>query len=135
MANEFMGNTHKGPERRKSRRIKVRFIVTYKLVDPIEVRMWVGGREIYALMLDLSPIGMAILTKYDLPVLTQLSINFTLINPYAEKENRIKTMEIEGEVRNNILLEKDEHRLGISFTQITEKDRSAIANLVKMEPK
>ncbi len=134
MANEFMGNTHKGPERRKARRIKVRFIITYKLVYPIEIKMWIGGREVNALMLDLSPMGMAILTKYDLPALTRLSINFTLINPYVEKENRIKAMEIEGEVKNNILLEKDEHRLGFVFTQITEKDKSEIVNFVKMKP-
>ena len=75
---------------------------------------------------------MAFLTNYDIPASTILLIKFTLINLYADKRERIRSMEITGEVRNNALAEGNEHRLGVSFTQITKEDKSAIDNFVKM---
>ena len=78
-----MGNTHKNTEKRKSKRLKAEFIVTYKIDKPVEVHMWISDREVDALMLDLSESGMAILTNYDIPASTTLVIKFTLINLYA----------------------------------------------------
>ena len=111
--------------------VRAEFIVIYKVNSPVEVYVWIGKKEINAMMLDLSEHGMAILTKYDLPVSSILFTKFTLINLYADRDERVRSMQITGEVRHNILSENKEHRLGISFTQITKEDKYAIANFVK----
>ena len=126
-----MDNTYQGPERRKTPGGKIDFFVIYKVNRPTETNMWIGDREVKSRMIDLSEIGMAILTNYDIPALTTLSMKFTLMNLYSSEGEKIRTIEITGEVRYNKLLEDDEHRLGISFTQISEEDKRAIAEFKK----
>ena len=127
-----MINIYKDTDKRRSKRLKVEFIVTYKIDKPVEVHMWISDKEVNALMLDLSESGMAIVTNYDIPASATLLIRFTLINLYANKDERVTSIKILGEVRYNILTEENEHRLGISFTRITQEDKSAIANFIKM---
>jgi len=121
-------------ERRKHERLKVEFTLNYRVDSPLEVRMSIGwDSEVDALMVDLSEGGMAILTSCDIPVSSVLSINFTLINLTAiEDEERIKTLSITGEVRSNFTVDKTDRRLGIKFTQISQKDKEAIAEFVRM---
>ncbi len=122
-----------GKERRKSKRLKVDFTVTYQVNQPLVVRMSVGwNHNIYALMMDLSEDGMAISTDFNIPIGTTLSINFTLINLNAEtEEDRIKSMELLGEVKCNTPAGRGEHRLGIQFTKIAPIDKDAIGKFVK----
>ena len=130
-----MAKAYKGFDRRKHRRLKVNFIIIYQVNKPVHVLMLIGGREIDALMLDLSEVGMAILTNYNIPVTTSLLIKFTFINVDTVLEDeRVRSMEIIGEVRNSSPEGRDEYRLGISFIKIAEKDKVAIANFVKMSP-
>ena len=126
-----MDNKYNGQERRKTTRVKVDFFVFYKVDMPSEADVWVGNKVIKARMLDLSEIGMGILTNYDIPVSTILSIRFFLMNPFADKQEQSRSIEITGEVRYNKLLENNEHRLGISFTQIAQEDKSAIVEFKK----
>jgi len=127
-----MDNTYKGPERRKTPRVKIDFFVVYKVNRPTEANMWIDDKEVNARMIDLSEIGMAILTNCDIPALTILSLKFTLMNLYTDRAERVRTIEIIGEVRYNKLLAENEHRLGISFVQIAEEDKKAIAEFKKM---
>jgi len=123
-----------GRERRKFERLRVDFILNYRVDTPLEVRMSIGwDSEVDALMVDLSEGGMAILTSCDIPVSSVLSINFTMINLTAvSDENRIKTLSIAGEVRSNFAVDKTDRRLGIRFVQISQKDKEAIADFVRM---
>ncbi|MBN2120554.1 MAG: PilZ domain-containing protein [Candidatus Omnitrophica bacterium] len=123
---------YKGPERRESERLEVHFILVYEVHKPLEVRMFIGKREVDALMLDLSEGGMAILTNYDIPIETFLSIKFTLINPNEIDDKRVTLIEIMGQVRYNVLSDKDEYRLGICFTNIDEQSKKAIAGFIRM---
>ncbi|UCD15801.1 MAG: PilZ domain-containing protein [Candidatus Omnitrophota bacterium] len=118
--------------KRKFERVKARFVVSCNMDRSLEMHMWVGNREIDALMLDLSQEGMAILAKYDIPKATVLSIKFTLINVNAD-EDRVRSMEIVGRVRYSISSEKKEYKLGISFIRISKRNKEAIANFVKSE--
>ena len=130
-----MDSAYQGSEKRKFARTEVKFIVYYEIDKPIKISMWIGNKEIGALMLDLSEAGMAIVTNYDIPAATALLIKFTLINLYADQEKKVKLINMTGEVRNSTLIENDERRLGISFTKISEEDKSAIADFVKMAMK
>jgi len=122
-----------GPERRRAKRVKTTFIVIYKVGYPLQVRMTVRERDINAIMINLSEAGMAILTNYNIPVSTLLLMKFILINENsALDEERVRPMEIAGEVRYSISGERDERRLGIYFTQISDADRHAISSFLRM---
>jgi len=119
-------------EKRVHKRIHVKFTVSCEVYNSPKVLMIVGGKSLYALMIDLNEEGMAIETKYNLPVKSVLFIKFTLINHFIDDDNnRFRTMDMVGEVRNSIPFEAKEYRIGISFTQIAEKDRKAISEFVR----
>ena len=120
------------PDKRKARRVGVKFIASYKVDKPVEMHMWVGDKEINALILDLSETGISILSDCDIPKATHLIIKFTLINLRASKDKRVRAIEIAGEVKHNILERKNEHRLGICFTTISKEDKQAITDFVRM---
>lgn len=121
-----------GKEKRQSKRIRVRFIAEYQVDRPIEVRMRIGmGKEVTALMLDMSEGGMALLTEYDLPTGSILALNFTIINQVIEDQDRVIKITAKGEVRYNMAAGKNEHRLGICFTSISEKDKATVSNFIR----
>jgi c-di-GMP-binding flagellar brake protein YcgR len=128
-----------GRDRRKSQRLRVRLAVVYQINKPLNVRMQIGDKELIATTLDLSEGGIAISTNYDIPLQTDLLIKLTLFK--VDNENKVTfygPMEIIGEVRSNSLLENGEHRLGISFTSIEEKDLTELvkflnAALIKLQ--
>ena len=126
-----MNDLSKFPERRRHSRVKARFIVTYKLNKPLEITITINKRQIQALMADLSEGGMAIITEYEIPIATILLMNFTLINTLiSDDSQRIKTMDLTGEVRYQMLLQRKERRLGISFIKISDEDKQAISKFV-----
>ncbi len=128
-----MADTYIGSERRKFKRVPTKFLVTYTASDPAEAFILFNNEVIDALMFDLSEGGMAFTTSYDIPIATRLSIKFTLINRKAFSDSdKFKVLDdIEGEVRNNNLLDENQHRLGIQFSSISEKDKLAIVNFVR----
>ena len=128
-----MQDAYSDNERRKSKRLKATFILTYQVDKPLSLRIIMGwDREVVGLMLDLSEEGMAVSTDCDIPVSTIIAMKFTLINLALDGEERTKSMKITGEVKSNILLDKNEHRLGIHFIRIGQKDKDAITNFVKV---
>ena len=48
-----------------------------------------------------------------------------------DDDNRFRTMDMVGEVRNSIPFEEKEYRVGILFTQIADEDKDAIGEFVK----
>ena len=128
-----MMNKYPSPERRKFKRVKANFIVTYKVNRPLQVRMMIGHNEVKSLMLNLSEGGMAFLTNYNLPAATLLSMRFVLINESAvSAEERIKQIKVDGEVRYSTPAEGGKYRLGICFTQISDGDQRTIADFISM---
>ena len=126
-----MNDTYESIEKRKFARAKAEFILSYRINKSVEMHMWVGSEEVSAVMLDLSETGMAILTKFNIPVATVLLLKFTLINFSADEDNRLRTIEMSAQVRNNIPQDEGEHRLGIVFTKISKKDKQAITDFVQ----
>lgn len=132
MNNEHVkGSSYIGPERRRFKRAKRDFIVFYKVVSPLEIDALVGHREAHGIMIDLCERGASILIKHNIPSTSLLSMRFILVNEKAiNEEQRVRPMQVDGEVRYNILWE-GVHRLGISFTETSEEDRRAIADFAK----
>ncbi|MFC1666368.1 PilZ domain-containing protein [Candidatus Omnitrophota bacterium] len=128
-----MADTYSGSERRRFKRVPAKFLVTCKASNVAEALILFNNKKIDALMFDLSEGGMAIVTNDGIPIGTRLSIEFTLINDRAFNDSdKFRTLsEIKGEIRNDNLLDKNQHRLGIQFDSINRRDKLAIANFVK----
>ena len=121
-----------GKERRQQQRVQARFIVTYRPHKPLEVSFFIAQRQVQALMLDLSPVGMALLTSYNLPAATLLQINFTLINTKASQESsKVKMIDLAGEVRYARPAGAKEYRLGIRFVQVNKEDSDSLLEFVE----
>ncbi|MDD5254845.1 MAG: PilZ domain-containing protein [Candidatus Omnitrophica bacterium] len=128
-----MEDKYNGEERREHARLDVSFIVVCKINAPIEVNMLVGGREVHAIMSNLSEGGMALLANYDLPISTVVHAKFILVNDETEDEGkRIRSIQVAGEVRYNRMIQEKEFRLGIRFTHISDDDRRFIGEFIRM---
>jgi c-di-GMP-binding flagellar brake protein YcgR len=119
-------------ERRKFKRIGASFVVFYKVDSPLTVRLMVGEREIDAMALDLSEGGLAVLTNYNVPVSSIVSVKFILLDDYAIRaEMRSRSMEIQGEVRYCFLMKEKAFRIGLRFIDISPEDRNFISGFIK----
>jgi len=131
--NKTMEEKYTGAERREHARLDVSFIVVCKINAPIEVNMLVGGKEVHAIMSNLSEGGMALLANYDLPISTVVRAQFILVNDETEdEERRIRSVQVGGEVRYNRKIQEKEFRLGVRFTDISDEDRHFIREFIKM---
>ncbi|MFA5199436.1 MAG: PilZ domain-containing protein [Candidatus Omnitrophota bacterium] len=119
--------------RRRSERIDVAYTFTYSVEEPYDLRISLGVPDnVEVLMLNLSDLGMAIITKDDLPVGAKLILKFNLINLNLSGEDRFRHIEIAGEVTSNIVSALTNHRIGICFSKISDADRAAIGEFVKL---
>jgi c-di-GMP-binding flagellar brake protein YcgR len=120
-----------GKERRKSERIDVAFTLTYSLEQSYTLHISLGLVDsVEAVMVNLSDLGMAIITNYDIPRGAHLYIKFNLINMRLSGDERWRFMKITGEAVSNVELPDENHRIGIRFNKISEEDREAIKNFV-----
>ncbi|MDD5116032.1 MAG: PilZ domain-containing protein [Candidatus Omnitrophica bacterium] len=120
-----------GRERRRSERIEAAFTLSYNVEKSYTLHISLGAAEnIEAVMVDLSSLGMAIITNYDIPKGAHLYIKFNLINMRLGGDERWREMKIAGEVVSSVASGNDSHRIGIRFDKISEEDKIAIGNFV-----
>lgn len=122
---------YSGPERRKHKRVKVNFMAVFTPNNTLNTRVEVEGREIYALMLDLSEGGMAILTEYNFAPQTVMTLRFTLVNQnVVTKEKKYVLVNLTGEVRYSLNAGKEGYRTGIRFINVPNNVRLALNNFI-----
>ena len=120
-----------GKERRKSERMDVAFTLTYSVEKSYTLHISLGLVDnVEAIMVNLSDLGMAIITNYDIPRGAQLYMKFNLINMRLSGDDRWRFMKITGEAVSNVALADENHRIGIRFNKISEEDKEAISNFV-----
>jgi c-di-GMP-binding flagellar brake protein YcgR len=110
--------TYLGKEKRSDKRLRMNCTVIYRVNEPVSTRFIMSGEDIKAKMIDISQGGMGMVTDYDIPIATPLSMRFTLLKVNKDVVNFSGPVEVKGEVSSNVPLEKNEHRLGIHFTTI-----------------
>jgi c-di-GMP-binding flagellar brake protein YcgR len=110
--------TYLGKEKRSDKRLRMNCTVIYRVNEPVSARFIMSGEDIKAKMIDISQGGMGMVTDYDIPIATPLSMRFTLLKVKKDVVNFSGPVEVKGEVSSNVPLEKNEHRLGIHFTTI-----------------
>lgn len=127
-----MEEINDGQNRRQSARMDAAFSLSYSIEKPYDLRIKLGlADEASALMQDLSDLGMAIITQYDIPVGTQLRLKFNLMNLRLTGEKRLRRMEFIADAVSNVVLPDNSHRIGIRFDNISEEDKAAIRDFVK----
>jgi len=110
--------TYLGKEKRSDKRLRMNCTVIYRVNEPVSARFIMSGEDIKAKMIDISQGGIGMVTDYDIPIATPLSMRFTLLKVNKDVVNFSGPVEVKGEVSSNVPLEKNEHRLGIHFTTI-----------------
>jgi c-di-GMP-binding flagellar brake protein YcgR len=131
-----MENEAEGKNRRKSERLDVAFTLVYGIEKPFALRIKLGlVDEIDASMINLSDLGMAVTTEYDIPIDTELSIKFNIIDLCLSGDERWRKMEIIGQVASHVTVvdenSKLSHRIGIRFVNISSEDKFAISDFIK----
>lgn len=127
-----MNSAYPDGERRQFDRLKVNITVVYQVDKPIKVKMLVGKEEVEAAILDLSEGGISILTEYNIPAYTHLSIEFMLYR--LEKATNFKlyaSLRVKGEVKYSFASEGNKYRLGVCFKDLDDESKSMIAKFVK----
>ncbi len=113
-----MNDTYTGKERRANKRVRMNCTVTYRANEPATTRFMMGSNDVQAKMIDISQSGMSLVTDYDIPVSTVLSMRFTVLKVNKDIVSFSGPMEITGEVKSNQQVEGDGHRLGIHFSEM-----------------
>jgi len=114
-------------ERRAFKRLRANLTVVFRVDKAAKTRMLIENRDIHATMIDLGEGGLSLLTNYDIPEGSLLSMKFTLFRVDKEDVSFYGPMDILGEIRYCYALSNNEYRLGISFKKISEQDRKEIA--------
>jgi c-di-GMP-binding flagellar brake protein YcgR len=129
----MMNYNYTGNDRRRYQRIKLNLTVNYRVDGPWYVRVKFGDQEIEATTLNLCEGGMAILTGYDIPVTSSLSLKFFLFKIDNEGQVRFyDPVEINAGVRSNIACGNDQYRLGLCFTRTEISQNSRMSDFVKL---
>ncbi|MBD3245475.1 MAG: hypothetical protein GF333_00505 [Candidatus Omnitrophica bacterium] len=117
-------------ERRDFPRIKVNFIITYRIngsdgADDSQKEALPG------LMEDLSEAGLAVLTKHKTSPLTPVTVEFMIYDYTSrDKDARVKVLRVDGEVRYVVPTGSSGYRMGVCFHQLDAKDRKLIRAFV-----
>jgi c-di-GMP-binding flagellar brake protein YcgR len=119
------------PEKRKYPRIGLDTTIRYRIKKPRSILVLLGDEEVKAAALDLSEEGLALTTECDLPLGTNISVNFNLIDTsIANHLCSSEPLEVFGQVRSNIPAEGNQHRLGVRFMDIEPGSKNLIRNFV-----
>ena len=127
-----MSENYSGENRRKFERIPVTFAVFYRVNSPLHIRMQVGDKEVDALAIDISEGGMALLTNYEIPASTIVTVKFIIVNDKAvSAAKRSRSINVQGEVRYSSLTNRKAYRLGVKFIDLSDDDREFIGEFTK----
>ncbi|MFH1578217.1 MAG: PilZ domain-containing protein [Candidatus Omnitrophota bacterium] len=120
-------------DRRRLQRLRLNIMVHYRVDQPLHIKVMVGDKEIEAKMLDVNVGGMGLLTDFDIPIHSLLRISFSFFRMNKSGEISLYgPLEVTGQVRNNILQENHQHRLGIRFDKMAKQDQGHLGKFVQM---
>ncbi|MCU0650930.1 MAG: PilZ domain-containing protein [Candidatus Omnitrophica bacterium] len=119
-----------GMDRRIFKRLRVNLAIVFRVDKTSKMRMQIDQKEIRATMIDLSEGGLSVLTNYDIPEGSVLSMKFTLFRVDSDDVSFYGPMDITGEVRYHHTLANNEYRIGIIFKSIEKEDLGEIKNFI-----
>ena len=117
-------------EKRKHPRGKAAFSVTYRVREPIHLRMEFGEDEREALAEDICIGGLSLSTGHPLVSGSIVSIKFRATHKAEAGEEGSRKLELRGEVCYCRPAEKKSYRSGIKFEAISGADKKFIEGCV-----
>ena len=126
-----MDNRFSGQDRRKYCRVDAKFLVDYKLkiVDGDSLR--VVGRVSTGVMHDISVGGLCLLIDSNLPLGSEMDLDFTIYNSLAKSyDERMRKVRALSKICYNISLANREHRVGLEFKNVSKEDKVIIGDYV-----
>lgn len=114
-----MYNRKWGHDRRRFQRLKLNLVVWHKILFPEYVREMLGAAEQEAMTTDISPFGMAFMSRYNIPIFTDLGLKFIIFDSQnGSFSNLTIPLEVNAKVRSCLSYENNEYRVGVSFSNI-----------------
>lgn len=116
--------------RRSDKRGRASFVVTYRVIDPIEARLDFGEAERDAIAEDLSGGGLSLSTSNSIADGAIVAVKFRALNKNdVGGENSSQKFELRGEVRYS-RHEKDNfsYRIGLRFSRLSEAEKKFITS-------
>jgi c-di-GMP-binding flagellar brake protein YcgR len=109
-------------ERRKFKRIMHRHVLMYRTAAISSASKAANG-----IMLDVSPAGIAFLTRHKIPGSALISNRFVLIDDLAaQPRDRFRAIQAQGRVRYRLKGQEGMFRVGLRFTRLSGADRRYI---------
>ncbi len=124
-----MFNRHWGKDRRRFQRLLLNLTIWYKVRTPEDLRLKLGEKDMEATTLDLSTIGLAFLSKHEIPVWSTLLLKFIFFGTNDGSVNIVKPVEVEAEVKT-CLPYGNEFRLGASFKGLDQELRGELSRFI-----
>lgn len=118
-------------ERRSHPRARASFIVTYKLVSPIPVRIRAADQNFTAVAVDIGEGGMGVVVNEDLPLGLPLQIHFALLNEQGPDREMRRWFELRAKAVHCTHRPKAGYLAGIRFEGIEPEDMQFIRQFVE----
>jgi len=127
-----MYNRRWGQDRRRFQRLNLDLIVWYKALSPEQLRQMLGSVEREATTLDISPFGMAFMSSYNIPAFSDLGLKFIVFSSKAGSYSNLTIpIEVNARVCSCVPYEKNEYRVGVSFSNIELEKQQKLAHFVR----
>ncbi|MCX5694418.1 MAG: PilZ domain-containing protein [Candidatus Omnitrophica bacterium] len=127
-----MYNRKWGQDRRRFQRLSLNLIVWYKALRPENLCRMLGSSDLAAVTLDISPFGMAFISKHNIPTYSDIGLKFIVfdsqLNPY---ESLAVPIEVNAKVRSCMPYEEEGYRVGVSFSNIDLEKQQKLAHLMR----
>ncbi|MFA5411406.1 MAG: PilZ domain-containing protein [Candidatus Omnitrophota bacterium] len=123
-----MYNRYWGRDRRRFQRLNFNLTVWYKVLIPVNLRLSCPEEDREATTLDISPLGMAFISRSSLPLYTSLVLKFIV---FTSCSNIAIPIEVNGEVRSCMPYENREYRIGVCFKGIEPEKQRQLEDFVK----
>ncbi len=97
----------------------------------LQLELMISESKIDAIMGDISQGGLMMLTQYDLPIDSKLSLTCTMVNEAAlYEDDKMKIFEMEGLVRSNRQIKYNEFKIGVEFSNLSQEHQKFLAQFV-----
>lgn len=127
-----MYNRRWGKDRRRFQRLNLNLIVWYKALHPQDLCQILGPTDLAAITLDISPFGMAFMSKYNIPTFSDLGLKFIVFGSHRDSyESLAVPIEVKAKVRSCKPFEADGYRVGVSFDDIDLEKQQKLAHIMK----
>jgi len=126
-----MYSNNQWPERREFQRFNLKLPIWYKALNPEPLCSLLGSSYLTSTTLDISPFGMAFMSKHNIPAFSDLSLKFVVGAQANFYDGLVVPIEVNAKVCSSTLYGKNEYRLGVLFSNIAPEVQKKLASFIR----